>query len=240
MHISIITAYIEGDEQNIIQLIKSVHANNNVDKIICADNGYTWCFKASLIPNVIVGDFDSGILPDMDTLDNSIEFIQLPIEKDWTDLGKALEIASAYEPTEITIIGGIGGRLDHTIGNIQNIVNYSTLSCHITMIDTAQSITVQLPSTRTFEKTDFLSQDANLSDNINIVIPHDTTNINHNFSLFSYTPTCTNVSIHGGHYEVTDTTLTNTFPIAISNQFECDSITVSFDDGVLLVVQTVL
>ena len=100
--IMIITSYIEGEKDKIDELIRDTAA----DFIICADGGVVYAERAGITPDLIVGDFDSlGHAPKGDNV------IKVPVEKDDTDLQLALSLAIENHAKEITIIGGIGGRL---------------------------------------------------------------------------------------------------------------------------------
>ncbi len=84
--------------------------------VICADGGAN---NYKDIPNYVIGDMDSidkGLL-DEHKLNKDVEVI---IDKDEnkTDLELAIELALTFKPTEIIIMGGIGDRLDHTLGNL--------------------------------------------------------------------------------------------------------------------------
>ncbi len=88
--------------------------------IICADGGgeaaYTW----GLNPRLLVGDMDSISPQTLAELRNrpGLELRRLAIEKDETDLEMALYAALELGATEITVVGGLGGRIDHTLGNL--------------------------------------------------------------------------------------------------------------------------
>ena len=139
------------------------------------------------------------------------------VEKDDTDLQLALKIAIEKGAEEILIIGGIGGRVDHTIGNIQNIVHYSTSGPRIEILDPNQSITVHHPGTYTYRGKEGMT-----------------------FSAFAYTPEVTGVTYHGAYYPLDNHTLTNTFPLGISNHFLGEEITVTTKSGILIIVRTLL
>ena len=64
-------------------------------------------------PDLIVGDFDSAKDPHM-----AVETITLPTVKDDTDTFFAAKEAVRREFEDFLLIGVIGGRLDHTLGNI--------------------------------------------------------------------------------------------------------------------------
>lgn len=83
------------------------------DFYICCDSGLKHREKLSIIPNLIVGDFDSYKNPHMD-----VETIILPCEKDDTDTVFAVKEALSRGFQDFLLVGVIGGRLDHTLGNV--------------------------------------------------------------------------------------------------------------------------
>ncbi len=90
------------------------------DFVICADRGMSHAMKLGIEPNLIVGDFDSGNEEDLLYYRNR----QIPIEtfnphKDETDTELAIKRAVMQGATSITVYGGVGTRLDHSLGNVQ-------------------------------------------------------------------------------------------------------------------------
>lgn len=84
------------------------------DYIICADGGYAYAIAAGIAPDLIVGDFDSY----RGRLDEGAEIISLQTHKDDTDSMHCAEVALQRGFKEIALLGAVGGRLDHTLGNI--------------------------------------------------------------------------------------------------------------------------
>ena len=83
------------------------------DLIIAADNGYAVARSMGLTPDIVVGDFDSlGKIPEADNI------IQLNVRKDDTDLEHAVCVALEQGCDTFLIYGAVGGKLDHTLGNI--------------------------------------------------------------------------------------------------------------------------
>ena len=83
------------------------------DYIIFCDSGLKHMQMLTVKPNFIVGDFDSHENPQLD-----IETIVLPCEKDDTDTVFAVKEAIRRGYTDFLLIGVIGARLDHTLGNV--------------------------------------------------------------------------------------------------------------------------
>ena len=85
------------------------------DLKISADCGYENAKKLGVIPDFAVGDFDSG---SKNELPRETEIIEVPAEKDFTDTELALDVAIERGADYIVIIGGLSGRLDHTMANL--------------------------------------------------------------------------------------------------------------------------
>ena len=85
--------------------------------LIAADSGLSAAEALGLKPDLIVGDFDSyaGTLPEGK---NAPEIIRVPAEKDVTDTVLACRIAMERGYGRLLILGGTGGRADHTLSNI--------------------------------------------------------------------------------------------------------------------------
>ena len=89
------------------------------DFIICADGGTNTAFSLGIIPDLVIGDFDSVNTEVLEILSEwKTEFIRYPAEKDESDLELALMKASALQPKEIIIFGALGRRLDHIFANL--------------------------------------------------------------------------------------------------------------------------
>lgn len=89
------------------------HIRGN-DFIIVCDSGLRHINELGVSPDLIVGDFDSWQQPE----NPGAELIVLPCEKDDTDTVFAAKEALNRGFTDIVVLGAVGGRLDHTIGNV--------------------------------------------------------------------------------------------------------------------------
>ena len=83
------------------------------DYIVFCDSGLKHMDRLAVMPSLIVGDFDSHDNPHLD-----IETIVLPCEKDDTDTMFAVKEAIKRGYSEFLLIGVVGARLDHTLGNV--------------------------------------------------------------------------------------------------------------------------
>ena len=84
------------------------------DFLIAADGGYAYAVEAGWTPDLLLGDFDSlGRVPD------AAGTLVLPREKDDTDMLAAAREGLKRGFSTFYILGGTGGRMDHTLANIQ-------------------------------------------------------------------------------------------------------------------------
>lgn len=105
------------------------------DFTIVADSGMEFMRRVDLVPDMIIGDFDSVR---EDTLDffkgqQGIIWKELNPVKDDTDTEFAIRQAISVGAKEINVLGGTGSRLDHVLGNM-----------HLLGIGLEQGVAIQL------------------------------------------------------------------------------------------------
>ena len=98
-------------------------AEEHPDCILAADHGLVFCRREQIVPDYIVGDFDSTD-PEIVRYyreDGSIPIDTYQPEKDFTDTDIAIQKAIALGADEVILFGATGSRLDHTLSNIWNL-----------------------------------------------------------------------------------------------------------------------
>lgn len=98
--------------------------------VIYCDSGLKHREKLKLEADLVVGDFDSHKKPESDT-----ETIVLPCEKDDTDTVYAVKEALKRGYSVFTLIGVIGARLDHSLGNVSILLYLDSLQKKGRIID---------------------------------------------------------------------------------------------------------
>ena len=89
------------------------------DFIIAVDGGMRYLDALGLKPDLLMGDLDSIDSNLLKTLEEKqTEILRFKAQKDFTDLELALREAIARGFKEILIAFGLGGRLDHLLGNL--------------------------------------------------------------------------------------------------------------------------
>ncbi len=92
---------------------------DGADLVVAADGGANWLASQGRLPDLLVGDMDSvssGVLQAMK--DRGRRLLNHSPRKDETDTELALLEAAAAGATRITILGALGGRIDHTLANV--------------------------------------------------------------------------------------------------------------------------
>ena len=85
------------------------------DLVIAADAGYLTARRLGITPDVVLGDFDTlGV----ENIPDEIECLRVPTEKNDTDTQLAVEVAIERGAEEIVIVGGLSGRIDHTLSTL--------------------------------------------------------------------------------------------------------------------------
>lgn len=190
--------------------LSSVYIPKNA-VVLCADGGYSTAKALGIEPSLIIGDFDSlGFIP-------NIGNVQIfPCVKDDTDTLLAVKQAINMGADEIFIYGALGGRLDHTIANIQTLMFIEKNGAKGMLISDNEYVSLVTANTiRRFKKREGFY-----------------------FSVFSYSEKCTGVCISGAEYNLSNGTITNDFPIGVSNHIKEDFAELSLKSGCMLVIES--
>ena len=105
------------------------HLRQDDFNIFC-DCGLRHLDALQIRPDLIVGDFDSHENPNL-----PVETVVLPSEKDDTDTVYAVKEALSRGYDEFLLIGTVGARLDHTLGNLSILLLLDSLGKRAKIID---------------------------------------------------------------------------------------------------------
>ena len=94
----------------------------DADLVIAADSGLAAFDAAGLEPDLLVGDMDSVPADVLEKYAGRIPEHRLNCIKDDTDGVDALDMAIARGAEKITLLGALGGRLDHALANVMLLV----------------------------------------------------------------------------------------------------------------------
>ncbi len=191
------------------------------DYIIAADAGLLTAQKLGYTPNVLVGDFDT--LGQPKDLPDSVEVIRLPVEKDMTDTQYALSLALEKDPSEIIMIGGLEGRLDHTLAFLSSLEELTPPQKPKLFGKKKKPEPHRIPAVITNGK----NRVRFLRDGGTILLrsPYRF------FSLLAATDRLTHVTIEGAKYPLKNATLYRSNQWAISNEIEGNCALIEFRSG---------
>lgn len=189
--------------------------NLKIDKggayVICADAGYKHAVNLGIVPDLLIGDFDTlEHVPE-----NVCEVIRLIPEKDDTDTMAAVRQGILRGCTDFTLYGALGGRLDHTFANLQVLSFIKSQGFNAQIISDNEIITL-------IE-----------NESINITKKNGYT-----LSLFCFGDECTGVTEKGVKYPLDNATLCGSYPLGVCNEITDVSADISVKCGKILIIQS--
>ena len=105
------------------------------DLKIAADRGLEAFDAVGIAPDLLVGDMDS-VDPDvLARMQARTQVERLPVQKDDTDGVHALDMAIARGAEQITILGALGGRMDHALANLMLLVRAHEKDAYAEILD---------------------------------------------------------------------------------------------------------
>ncbi len=191
--------------------------------LIAADRGLEAMMSLGFKPNAVIGDFDSASKETIDQVnsfekEDDITVIRLNPVKDDTDTEAAVRFAleNNKEPGDIYILGGTGSRVDHILGNISILGLGKDFEKKIILLDENNRIELL------FEGRTILKEEA-FGDFV---------------SLIPFGDEVTGLTLKGFKYPLKNGVLKGFNSLGISNEIVSKEAQISFDSGVLIMVQS--
>ena len=179
------------------------------DFVIFCDSGLKHMEKLAVKPSLIVGDFDSHENPHLD-----VETIVLPCEKDDTDTVFAVKEAIKRGYKEFLLIGVVGARLDHTLGNVSILLYLDSIGKKGIIIDDYSEIEI------------VSNEPAYVEDSYAF------------FSLINITGTAKDVTIENAKYPLEHAEITCEYQYGVSNEvIPGRTAKIIISDGKLLLIK---
>ena len=178
------------------------------DMVIAADGGWHTCRENGITPTLLVADFDS-----LDAAPAFDHILRLPVEKDDTDMIRAVKEGFDRGEREFHLLGGMGGhRTDHTVANMQTLAYIARRGGQGWLYGNGERFTAICGG--------------------ELCLPARERGI---VSVFCMGADAQGVTIEGGQYTVHDAVLTASFPLGVSNHFVGNPVRVSVTQGSLLI-----
>ena len=162
---------------------------NEDDYVVYCDCGLKHMDALERRPDLIVGDFDSHENPNLD-----IETIVLPTIKNDTDTVFAVKEALGRGFEDFLLLGVVGARLDHTLGNVSILLMLDTMGKKAKIVDDYSEM--EIVSDKIAEVDDFWQY----------------------FSLLNITGVAEDITITNAKYEIQDAEIDTDWQYGVSNE----------------------
>lgn len=124
---------------------------------IGVDYGAYYLINEGVRPIHAFGDFDSVTDTELAVIQSHMDVDIVPSEKDFTDFELSLRHIIDEGYSDIDVYGALGGRMDHTLANIQTLVHADFVSQNIRLIDNMNIIRSVDKGTHHLEKTESMT-----------------------------------------------------------------------------------
>lgn len=197
------------------EVFKSFIQKHNIDKIIVADKGLEILNKLNIVPNCIIGDFDSVNESVLNKYkEKNIEIVKLNPEKDYTDTHMALKLAIELKSNQIYIIGALGGRVDHSLANIHILKEALDNNIECKIINKNNEIQLITKGINKIKSSNYKY-----------------------ISLMPLTTEVTGITLNGFKYALDNATLEIGHSIGVSNEIVSDEAEIVIKTGILIMIQ---
>lgn len=208
---------IAGGEIN-IESLEKYWKENKEKNIIAVDKGLEALYQLSIVPNHVVGDFDSVSTEILEYYKKNpqIVFHNYNSEKDNTDTDIALELAISLRSSAITIVGALGKRMDHALANIHILKEALEEGIPCEILDEHNRIyliknKIKMKKSQTYGKY---------------------------ISLIPLTSTVEGITLTGFKYPLVDDSLAIGKSLGISNEIIEEEATIEIKKGILIIIES--
>ena len=182
------------------------------ERVIACDRGWQHAERLGLVPDLVLGDFDSAPPPETA---GPVE--RVPTRKDDTDTMLAARHAAGWGYRDVAICCAFGGRLDHTLANLQTAAWLVERGARVRLLGTDTDALVFGGGCERVPRRDGWS-----------------------LSLFALSERCEGVCVRGAKYECEGVELSAAFPLGVSNVWAAEEAEISLRSGTLLVLSSKL
>lgn len=183
------------------------------DFVIAADGGFRTCKEAGIVPDLLIGDFDS--LAQGDCPADCCPCVKLPVEKDDTDTIAALKEGLRRGFTRFELHAALGGDVGHELANLQALLFLREHGAHATLHGQGQRVVAIAP-----QDGEVMLQ----------TVP------GMRVSVFAFGADAHGVCERGLKWELEDADLVQAFPLGVSNEALGTRIRLRVGAGMILVV----
>ena len=200
------------------EFVLSILEKEENQYVIGVDKGMEFLYSHQILPNYIVGDFDSA---NPEIVSYYKEHTTVPIRKfnpvkDASDTEIAVRLALELKVKELWILGGTGTRIDHVLANIQVLKIPYDAGVEAYIVDVCNKISL-IGKETCLKKEDAFG-------------PY--------FSVFPLGGIVEHFSLEGARYPLCDHTLCPYDSLCVSNQIQDEEVRITFPKGLVILMET--
>lgn len=184
--------------------------------VICGDGGIRHSYTMKIMPDYILGDFDSANPQLLEYYkNNNVPLMKFPVRKDATDTELCIEFACEKKPEEIYILGATGSRFDHTLANAHVLMKALEQGIEARIVNGHNIISLCGGAKKTVEIKNHKGK---------------------NLSLIPLSSIVYGITSRGLSYPLDNTALKIGSSLGVSNEIISDDVRIDIKEGFLIVV----
>lgn len=200
-----------------LSFVKDFLQNRRYDYVVAADAGLCILNHLHMIPDEVVGDLDSvdpAVLEEYRRRPDIHFEVHRP-EKDETDTELALLTAARCGCEAVDLLGALGGRMDHAIGNIQLMYQFYQQGMDISIYDSRNKMYL-IGKRKVFRQNEIYGK---------------------YISFLPLTETVTGLTLKGFKYPLNHRTIRLGTSLCISNELSREEGIMELESGVVICVE---
>ena len=202
-----VCALVGAGEFNAEQFL-GLQAQGAFDYVMAVDGGYESLESVGVVPDMVLGDFDSlGYVP------KGVRTSRFPEHKDKSDMELAFERAKQRRFDTVYAFGALGGRLDHTLANLQVGARFSEAGVTVFMVGEREVLAF-------VTGPDAFEAEARESGTV---------------SVFALSDVCEGVFERGMEWDLDDVTLTSRTSQGLSNELVGEPVMIGVETGTIVI-----
>lgn len=183
------------------------------DYVICADRGLCHARVLGIRPDLIVGDFDSTELNDLEYFrEQKITIETFDSHKDETDTEIAVMRAIQKGAREVTVYGGLGSRLDHSLANVHLLYKLLSFGVRGKLVN---------PNNTVYLAQKYIKLEGNAGDLV---------------SLLPFAGKVSGITTQNLEYPLINAVLDIGSSLGISNTLQAETAEIWIEEGILIVI----
>lgn len=197
-------------------------ACHQADAVLAADSGAQWLMECGIVPDVLLGDFDSISPAILEALQQNgrTRWVRHRMDKDQTDMELCVEEAIRMGAGKVSLFSAIGTRMDHSLANFFLLFPFLQAGVEAWIVDDRNRVT--MIGRTTMEKGPFRFQLARM-DGFKV-------------SLIALGSVVSEVTTDGLLYDMRGRDLSFGSTLGVSNEFAAEQAEIRFRDGLMMVL----